>query len=100
MEIEDGKIRVHFNHTEGGLVPKGGETLRGFAIAGPNRQFEWAQAKIEEDTVLVWSLKIPTPLAVRYGWDDAPICNLFNGAGLPASPFRTDDWPDAVREMR
>lgn len=92
MKIEGNKVRLFFKHVDGGLVAKGGE-LRGFAIAGPDRKFVWAKAKIEGDTVVVWSDKVPNPVAVRYGWADNPDCNLYNKAGLPASPFRTDDWP-------
>lgn len=92
MEIEGNKVRLHFKHVDGGLVAKGGE-LRGFAIAGPDRKFVWAKAVIEGDTVVVWSDEVPNPVAVRYGWADNPDCNLYNKAGLPASPFRTDDWP-------
>jgi len=93
MRIEDGKIRIFFDHVDGGLVAKGGGERMGFAIAGPDRKFVWARAKIEGDTVVVWSPEVPNPVAVRYAWADNPICNLYNKAGLPASPFRTDDWP-------
>lgn len=92
MKIEGNCIRIWFKHVNGGLVAKGGE-LKGFAIAGPNRKFVWATAKIEGDTVVVSSPQVPNPVAVRYAWADNPVCNLYNKAGLPASPFRTDDWP-------
>ncbi len=92
MKIEGSRIRLFFDHVDGGLVAKGGE-LRGFAVAGPDRVFRWAQAKIEGSTVVVWSPEVPHPVAVRYAWADNPDCNLYNRAGLPASPFRTDDWP-------
>jgi sialate O-acetylesterase len=100
METEGNGIRVHFEHTTGGLGIKGGKTVNGFTIAGQDRQFKPAAAKIEGDSVLVFSPEVPYPAAVRYGWGDNPECNLFNKVGLPASPFRTDDWPGAVREMR
>ena len=90
MKIENGKIRVFFDHVDGGLVKKGAE-LKGFAIAGKNRDFVWAKAKIEDDGVIVWSDEVPEPEAVRYAWGANPECNLYNLAGLPASPFRTDD---------
>ncbi len=93
MEIKDGKIVLHFDHVDGGLVAKGNDGLKGFAIAGADRKFVWAKAKIEGDTVVVASDKVAEPKAVRYGWADNPTCNLYNKAGLPASPFRTDDWP-------
>jgi sialate O-acetylesterase len=68
------------------------EPLKGFAIAGADKKFVWAEAKIEGDTVVVRSGKVAEPVAVRYGWADNPVCNLYNKAGLPASPFRTDAW--------
>ena len=93
MEIEGDKIRLHFTHVGAGLVAKGGESLKRFAIAGANRKFVWGEAKIEGKTVTVSSSTVSHPVAVRYAWDINPDgCNLFNVAGLPASPFRTDDW--------
>ena len=82
---------LSFRHTEGGLMAKDGE-LKGFLIAGANRAWKPAVARIEGDTVIVSAPKVPQPAAVRYAWAADPVCNLFNGAGLPASPFRTDDW--------
>lgn len=67
--------------------------LEGFAVCGEDRMWVWAEAKAEGETVLVWSDKVPAPVAVRYAWADNPTCNLSNKAGLPASPFRTDDFP-------
>ena len=67
--------------------------MRGFAIAGADRKFHWADARIDGDTVIVSSRDVTNPVAVRYAWADSPKCNLFNKDGLPASPFRTDDWP-------
>jgi sialate O-acetylesterase len=81
---------VSFRHADGGLVGKGGE-LKGFVIAGADRQWKPAQARIEGDKVIIWSPEVPRPVAVRYAWVDNPDCNLYNAAGLPASPFRTDD---------
>ena len=79
------------------LVPNSpGSELEGFAICGNDQRWGWADAKIEGDTVLVWSDKVPAPTAVRYGWAENPTCNLYNGAGLPATPFRTDDFPGAT----
>ncbi len=92
-QVEGGAIRLHFQHLGGGLVAKGG-LLQQFAIAGADQKFVWADAKIDGDTVVVSSPQVPHPVAVRYAWGDNPEgCNLYNGAGLPASPFRTDDWP-------
>ena len=101
MEIEDGKIRLHFAQVGAGLVAKGGGPLKRFAIAGADKKFVWGDARIEPstssgqvaDTVVVSSANVANPVAVRYAWDINPDgCNLFNAAGLPASPFRTDDW--------
>lgn len=92
MTIEGDAIRLHFHHVDGGLVAKG-DKLTGFAIAGKDRKFVWATAKIDGDTVVVQADGVTDPIAVRYGWADNPACNLYNKAGLPASPFRTDDWP-------
>ncbi len=91
--IEGERIRIQFDHVGRGLVAKGGEPLRGFAIAGKDREFRWAQAEIDGDSVVVWRNDIARPVAVRYAWADNPDCNLHNAAGLPASPFRTDEWP-------
>lgn len=80
-----------------GVLPQNvsAPTLKGFAIAGADKKFIWAQARIEGDTVLVWSDQIVQPVAVRYAWADNPIGNLYNAAGLPAAPFRTDKWTTA-----
>jgi sialate O-acetylesterase len=82
---------VRFTHTNGGLVAKGG-ALQGFVIAGEDGQWKSAQARIEGDTIVVSSPEVAGPVAVRYAWENFPTCNLYNGAGLPATPFRTDAW--------
>jgi sialate O-acetylesterase len=92
-KIEGKTIRLRFKHAEGGLKVKDNEPLQGFSIAGVNRKFYWAKAEIEGDEIIVSSPDVDFPVAVRYAWADNPICNLYNGAKLPASPFRTDDWP-------
>ena len=93
MNIRGNKIRLNFKHVGDGLVAKGGEPLKGFAIAGSDLKFVWAEAKIVgDDKVVVWSDQVPNPIAVRYAWENNPICNLYNEEGLPASPFRTDQW--------
>jgi len=92
MEKKGDRIVLHFDYVDGGLEAKGGETLKGFAVAGEDKKFVWADAKIVGDTVVVASPKVKAPAAVRYAWADNPVCNLYNKAGLPASPFRTDDW--------
>jgi len=91
MRKQDGKIVVEFDHTGDGLVAKGGK-LQGFAIAGDDQQFVFADAQIADGTVVVSSPKVTNPVAVRYAWAPNPDGNLYNRAGLPASPFRTDAW--------
>jgi sialate O-acetylesterase len=110
-----GRIRIHFKSTNGGLVahpppaayrPRSapgareiplrrnappGSQLEGFAIRGEDGRWAWASARIEGDTVLVWSDAVPRPVAVRYAWADNPTCNLYDATGLPAIPFRTDN---------
>lgn len=89
----DGKATLKFNHTHGGLVARDG-SLTGFTIAGADRTFVNAEAEIvSEDTIVVSSPEIDSPVAVRFGWADFPVVNLWNAAALPASPFRTDSWP-------
>ena len=87
MKVEDGKVRLSFDHVGGGLTARGDGPLKGFAICGEDGQFVWAEAKIEGETVVVWSEQVAKPTAVRYAWADNPVCNLYNEAGLPASPF-------------
>jgi sialate O-acetylesterase len=114
MKAAQGKIFLSFKHTDGGLVARAlpatysviSETkkvaplvrnspaseLEGFEICGEDKKWVWADAKIEGDYVVVWSNTVPAPIAVRYAWADNPTGNLYNGADLPASPFRTDDF--------
>ncbi|MCF7802948.1 MAG: sialate O-acetylesterase [Candidatus Marinimicrobia bacterium] len=90
---EGQKIILSFTHTGSGLVAIGDEALHGFAIAGPDKKFVWADAKIRGDQVVVWSEQVENPVAVRYAWADNPKdANLYNKEGLPAAPFRTDSW--------
>jgi sialate O-acetylesterase len=91
IKVEDNKVRVSFKHVGGGLEAKG-EKLTGFAVAGEDKAFVWADAKIDGKTIVVSSDKVAKPVAVRYAWADNPDCNLYNKEGLPASPFRSDDW--------
>jgi sialate O-acetylesterase len=93
MLRHENRITVKFKNTYRGLKISDGSEPTSFAIAGNDRKFVPANAKIEKDTVIVWSDSVKDPVAVRYGWADCPNCNLYNNAGLPASPFRTDDWP-------
>jgi sialate O-acetylesterase len=91
MSVEGDKIRVRFTHTGGGLVAKGGP-LTHFTIAGKDGEFVPATATIEGETVVVHSDQVSDPVAVRFGWRDDAEPHLFNEAGLPASPFRTDEF--------
>lgn len=119
MKVEEDKVVLSFKDADKGLVAKPlaatydvktltKETaplvrnspqseLEGFAICGEDKKWLWASAKIEGDTVVVWSEAVKAPVAVRYGWADNPTCNLYNGAGFPASPFRTDEFPETTR---
>lgn len=90
MTVERGKVRLSFDHAEG--LHARGEPPVGFAIAGSNREFRFAKARIEGETVVVWSDRVPEPVAVRYAWATHPVCNLFNVADLPIFPFATDSW--------
>lgn len=93
MKVEGGRLRLSFDHAGGGLVARGGGPPKGFAVAGEDGRFVRADAVIEGSEVVVSSPSVRRPAAVRYGWADNPDCNLYNRAGLPASPFRTDDFP-------
>ena len=102
MNVDGSKVRLAFDHVGGGLVTqyrsdespatRAMPPAHGFAVAGEDHKFYWADAKIDGVEVVVSSDKIDKPVAVRYGWADNPACNLYNKEGLPASPFRTDDW--------
>ena len=100
MRRKGNKIVLSFKHTDGGLQATGGAPLKGFTIAGEDRKFVWADARIVRKKVVVRSDEIERPVAVRYAWAINPECNLYNGAGLPASPFRTDDWPGVTVDAR
>ena len=93
IDIEDNRIRVHFDHASKGLAVNGAGGLHGFEVAGTDGEYHAAMARIDGETVMVWSDAVPRPAAVRYAWANDPIASLYNGAGLPASPFRSDDWP-------
>jgi sialate O-acetylesterase len=98
MKIEGGAIRLKFSHVDGALVAKDGP-LKWFQIAGADQNFVDADAIIDGDTVVVRSPQVSVPVAVRYAWDNYPEgCNLYNAAGLPAAPFRTDQW-DALSKI-
>ncbi len=92
MQIKGSEAVVHFANASGGLVAKGGP-LSGFVIAGDDHKFIFAEAKIVGEMVVVSCAQVAHPVAVRYGWADFPKVNLFSAVGLPAAPFRSDDWP-------
>jgi len=96
MKIEGKTIRLKFSHAEG-LKTTDNKPLLGFAIAGIDQKFVWAKARIEGDSVVVSSEKVLKPVAVRYAWANNPATNFYNAAGLPASPFRTDNWPGITK---
>ena len=98
VEHLPGALRLRFDHVDGGLVVKGGE-LEEFSIAGKDRKWHWADARIDGDAIVLSSPMVPEPEAARYAWQSFPKATLYNGAGLPAVPFRTDDWP-GITETR
>ena len=93
MKVEGNAIRIQFDSAKG-LFSKG-KPIVGFVIAGSARRFYFANARVEGESVVVWSDKVPAPVAVRYAWANNPVCNLYNGSNLPTFPFRTDNWDPA-----
>lgn len=96
MKIKGNQAVISFR-PDGGLADKDGPPLKGFQIAGEDRRWVWADGKIEGDKVILQSARVPKPVAVRYAWADFPECDLTSKTGLPAAPFRTDDWERAPR---
>jgi sialate O-acetylesterase len=92
MKVEGNRAVLTFENVGAGLECRG-EKLTGFAVAGADRKFHNAEAEIRGDTVVVHSPAVASPVAVRFGWANYPVVNLWNKDGLPATPFRTDDWP-------
>ena len=94
MEIEDNKAIISFNHIGSGLLVKSKHGyINEFEIAGADKKFYWAKAKLKGVKIIDWSDKVKNPVAVRMGWSANPSgFNLYNKEGLPASPFRTDNW--------
>ncbi len=90
FRVDGDRAVVSFRHAAGGLRTSDGGSVKGFALAGQDGIYRWADATIENATVIVRHHDIRRPVTVRYAWADNPDCNLVNGAGLPASPFRTD----------
>ena len=92
MKVEKGKIRIQFQNVPGGLISRGGVPTE-FQIAGEDQKFYPATAKIDGATIVVSAKEVKVPVAVRFGWKNESIPNLFSKEGLPVSSFRTDDWP-------
>ncbi len=100
MSVEGSAIRIRLTHNDG-LRSADGGPLKQFAVAGEDHKWVWADARIDGDTVLVSSAAVARPVAVRYAWANSPVgCNLTNASGLPAIPFRTDDWPIASQNRK
>jgi len=98
MTVEKDKIRISFINAESGLMCKD-KTINDFYIAGEDRQFQPAMAKIEGNSVIVWNKAIKNPVAVRFGFTNADTPNLFSKEGLPVNLFRSDNWDvDTVPE--
>lgn len=94
MKVKGSKATLFFDHVGKGLYSFDTREPVGFSIAGKDQLFVWTQARIvDKNTIEVWSDAIDKPASIRYAWDDNPECNLFSRDGLPATPFRTDDWP-------
>ena len=87
-----GALKLRFDHADGGLFVKG-DKLEEFSIAGNDHHWHWANARVDGDCVIVSSPLVAQPVAVRYAWQANPSATLFNGSGLPAVPFRMDNWP-------
>lgn len=101
MEVKDSSIVLTFDYVDGGWRPFDVREPVGFAIAGEDKKFVWAKAKINENgTIEVSSPDVQKPVSVRYAWADNPVCNMFSKAGLPLTPFRTDDWPGVTAEAK
>ena len=96
MKRLPGALELHFAHADGGLMVKG-DRLAEFAVAGKDRRWQWADARVVGDAVVVSSPLVPDPQAARYAWQANPAATLYNGADLPAVPFRTDDWPEMTK---
>lgn len=88
-KVSGNEVTLSFTHTDGGLVARGGD-LKGFVIAGADQKWLSAKARVSGDQIVISSPEVKSPVAARYAWADNPDCNFYNGAGLPASPFRTE----------
>lgn len=101
MEVQGDKVVVKFDHVGTGLNTFDVAEARGFAVAGEDKKWHWAKGTVTgNDTVTVSCPEVPAPVAVRYAWADNPVCNLFSKEGLPATPFRSDDWPGVTIDAK
>ncbi len=123
MAVEGAAVRIRFAHADGGLVAKPFPTdyapksmtpelrkplvrnmlqsqLEGFALCGDDHKWFWGEATIDGESVVVRSKEVPNPVAVRYAWANNPLCNLYNGAGFPALPFRSDEFPGVTEKAK
>lgn len=98
MQVEKNKVRVYFTNADNGLMSKG--PLTEFYIAGDDKNFVPAEAKIEKNSIVVWSKSVTKPVAVRFGFRNAAMLNLYNKEGVPVNLFRTDDWPVDVKTTK
>jgi sialate O-acetylesterase len=92
MTVDGNLARLSFDNVGNGLISNDGQPLKWFEVAGDDRAFYKAEAEIAGDTIVVWSPRVASPKAVRFGWHQLAVPNLANKEGLPASPFRTDRW--------
>lgn len=99
MEAKTGSITLRFTHAAG-LRTVDGKAPKSFSIAGADRKFYWAEATIQDNAIVLRSSSVPSPVAARYAWDMDPEVNLVNASGLPAFPFRTDNWPGLTDRAR
>jgi len=100
MKVRGREAVISFTEIGSGLAIRNGGELRGYGVAGEDRKFHKASARIEKDVVVVESAEVAKPVAVRYAWANNPVCNLVNKEDLPAGPFRTDDWPGITADNR
>jgi sialate O-acetylesterase len=101
MKKESDTIVIKFKDVGDGLRTVDSGEVKGFAVAGDDRKWTWAEAKITApDQISVRSSSVSNPVAVRYAWADNPVCNVYNTVGLPLTPFRTDDWPGVTVDAR
>jgi sialate O-acetylesterase len=101
MDTKGDKILLKFKDVGGGLRTVDDAVAKGFSIAGDDKKWHWADAKIvKPDRIEVSSKEVKSPVAVRYAWADNPVCNVYNTTLLPLTPFRTDDWPGVTKDAR